>query len=977
MIFVGWTQLHHYTKGVKVVKISKFFSVFLSLLVIVSFFPVSSFAETNDGDLIEVEATPLDPSIDPMGKLHPISYIDESIDNKADFIMLYTSEFATEILVKKNWVAVQVDTNNKVTRVVNQSINGAPPIWEDEQYLAIPDGGYVLLAHDDSWSNKNFRKFLATNFKEGDVIKLRKNGNVVPITEFMTGNGLKPSISLQNELLYTLTDSQADISGSIQNYESGQSYQLVINRQEVELQEDGSFQYVYELTKGTNYIDVEIYKNDIFHDKKSLIVYYQDNRSMEKEVFLWVEQGPNARRFQSSEDVRNMLLEAKDAGVTAVVLDVKGVEGFTSYQKNDLTNRPYVSEMTAEGRSGSNPELDLLQEFIEHGHQLDMEIHASFNVFAEGSIAHNEFAVLDDHPEWEEMVYRSEDNGGILPLRKSKYGKSGALVTFVNPSNPEVRDYQLKTFEEVMKNYDVDGVLLDRGRYDNYFADFSDLSRMQFEEFLAEHGKTLTNWPQDVFYYEGSNRIDGPLINEWFTFRSSVINSFVEEARYLVDQYNLSESRDIQLSAYVGSWYESYYLNGVNWSSPSFTYDSRLEFQQESLYGEEYARTAYTDKLDFLMIGTYQTTAQEINKYITLGNILTDGKVPLYSGMALVNVQDPALQREVFQAGLQNTSGLMLFDYSQANFPVIKASIADEEYVKDYVLGISNPTDQENPFVGDFLNINRNDDNLNVYSDSFGQSTATNKWGVEAVVDANGEVVKMVNKQQVMNWNWTNVEDNNSLIPEGGFVISALDRSGAREKRVLLATNFDIGDEVRSALVKGSLNYEGKTFSTVGFKYQGKVQVVGPGEAKVFVNGVAAPVESTGDFSAPVLLQPGENQIEIVVTVDGFKTHQQVVTVFGEKATFDQVIQYIETATFPNKGIQEEVIAKLDSAKKDFVLAEEHSENGLDKEAEQTRLKGNKKLEKLQSFVHKHSGKHIPVEVAEHLNLYIESLKLD
>lgn len=959
----------------KVVKIRKFFGVFLSLLLLISLFPVSSFAETNSEDLIEVEAAPLDPTIDPMGLKHPISYIDESVEGKADFIMLYTSEYAKEILVKQFWVAVQVDANNTVTDVVSQSVNGAPPVWEEEQYLAIPEGGYVLLAHDDSWATKNYRKFLATNFKVGDVIKLRKNGNVVPITEFMTGDGLKASINLQNEFMYTLTNPQADISGTIQNIESDQSYQLLINGQEVELREDGSFQYVYELTKGTNYIDVEIYKNDVLHDLKSLIVYYQDNPSVEeKEVFLWVEQGPNARRFQSSEDVQNMLLEAKDAGVTAVVLDVKGVEGFASYQKNDLTNRPYVSEMTAEGRSGSNPDLDLLEEFIKHGHELGLEVHASFNVFAEGSIAHNEFAVLNDHPEWEEEVYRSEDNGEILPLRESTYGKKGALVTFVNPSNPEVRDYQLKTFEEVMKNYDVDGVLLDRGRYDNYFADFSDLTRAQFEEYLKEKGKTLSNWPEDIFYYEGSNRVDGPLINEWYTFRSGVINSYVEETRELVDHYNSSEDRDIQLSAYVGSWYESYYLNGVNWSSPTFSYDTRLQFPQESLYDEEYRQTAYTDKLDFLMIGTYQTTAQEINKYITLGNILTDGKVPLYSGMALVNVQDPALQREVFQAGLQNTSGLMLFDYSQANFPVIKASIADEEYVKDYVLGISNPTQPENPFVGDYLNVNRNDDNLNVYSDSFGLSTGTNKWGVEAVVDANGKVVKMVNKKQAMNWNWSAVEDNNSLIPEGGFVVSALDRSGARERRVLVGNNFDIGDDVRSSLLKGFLDYEGKTFSTVGFEYHGKVQVVGPGKAEVQLNGSPVTLQSNGEFTAQLALQPGENQIEIVVTVDGFKTHEQTVTVIGEELTFDQVIEFLEHAAFTNKGIQQAVLSQLASAQKDFASAEELTEAGSVEEAEEAKANGNQKLEELVLFVQQHAGKHIPTKVAEQLVLYINNL---
>ena len=33
------------------------------------------------------------------------------------------------------------------------------------------------------------------------------------------------------------------------------------------------------------------------------------------------------------------------------------------------------------------------------------------------------------------------------------------------------------------------------------------------------------------------------------------------------------------------------------------------------------------------------------------------------------NVQAPAVQREVFQAGLKSTNGLMLFDASQVNWP--------------------------------------------------------------------------------------------------------------------------------------------------------------------------------------------------------------------------------------------------------------------------------------------------------------------
>ncbi|QUG40214.1 family 10 glycosylhydrolase [Psychrobacillus sp. INOP01] len=947
-------------------------SLLVSLLLIIGLLPISISAEVSGDDFIEVEAAPVDPTISVEGPRHEIDFIDESIEGKSDFIALYTEEFASEILVKKFWVAVQVDQNNQVLRVVSQSNSGSAPIWEDEQFLAVPEGGYILLAHDDSWGTKNFRKYLATNFKANDIIKLRKNGEVVPISEFMKGDGLLAGIQLNNELMYTVTEQQTDISGSIKNFEVDQTYQLKANGKEIGLAADGTFSFTQIVDIGTNYIDLEIYKNDRLHETQSLIVYYKETQTEEKKVFLWIEQGPNVRRFQSSEDVYNMLVEAKDAGVTAIALDVKGVEGFAAYKENDLTGRPYVSEMTSPARAGSNPNLDILEEFITHSHSLGLEVHAAINVFAEGSIAHNEYAVLNDHLDWEEEVYRYEDSGEILRLRESDYGKSGALVAFVNPANSEAREYQLDTFEEVIKNYDVDGVLLDRGRYDNYFADFSDESKVQFEAYLKGKGKELTNWPEDVFTYNGSDRIDGPLIDEWFTYRSSVIKSFTSEVRELVDSYNVTEDRDVLLSSYVGSWYESYYLNGVNWASPTFEYNERMKFPHESLYTEEYANTGYTENLDFLMIGTYQTTANEVKKYITQGNILTDGKLPLYAGMALVNVQEPAVQREVFQAGLANTDGLMLFDYSQANFPVIKASINNELYLKDYQLGVSNPKDSSSFIEGDFLNINRNDGNINIYSNTFGPSTATNKWGVEAVVDESGQVVKMVNKRQAMEWSWGSQEDNNSLIPEGGFVISAQDPSGSREKRQTVAFAYDIGDEVRAALLSGFLDYEGQTFNNLSVDFNGSVQVVGTGEAEVTVNGTDAVLDENGDFSSNVELQPGTNEIEVVVHVDGHKTHYKVVEVFAEEVTLDVVREAIEVADINPNGIKNAILAQLDNAARDFKKAAEYMDRGEEEQAVKHQENGNKKLEKIMGIIEQHAGKHIDKDDAAELIRMLE-----
>ncbi|MNI26602.1 hypothetical protein D3C73_803100 [compost metagenome] len=271
-------------------------------------------------------------------------------------------------------------------------------------------------------------------------------------------------------------------------------------------------------------------------------------------------------------------------------------------------------------------------------------------------------------------MYHCEDKGLIKSFRESV--KQGPVV-FVNPSNEEVRRFALNTFEEVIKNYEVDGIVHDRSRYDNEYADFSDLTRGQFEVFLKGRDKALVHWPEDIFRYEEGMRVNGPLIQDWWEFRSGIIQSFFQEVKQLVDRYKAAKGRDIQVSSYVGSWYERYYLNGVNWGSKHFQFDARLGLQDEAVYTEAYCQTAYIDNLDFLMIGTYQTTAAEVEKYITQGNIVTHGEIPLYAGIALPNVQDPALQKEVFRSGLLHSDGLMLFDAVHINWPVTSEALTD------------------------------------------------------------------------------------------------------------------------------------------------------------------------------------------------------------------------------------------------------------------------------------------------------------
>lgn len=871
-------------------KMKKILSIVLGTCLILSAFPKEARA-ISIGSLqgkLEIEAASPDPSLNVAGLKKEINYFDSDLTGKDNYIAVLSSKYRTKTgITKTNCIAVQVDNTSKVTMVVNKAPSpGIKPPFNQSSDIDILPGGYVIIASDDSYATRGYKKFLAENFNVGDIVKLRLNDQIYTIDQ-LTAQIAAPDtdIIVNNEQMSTVTESTAKISGKLINLKLGQNYKLKINDKEVVVNQDLTYNSEIQLFRGTNYIDIVLYENDLDKIKKSVVVYRKDNVQEQKEVVLWIEQSPNSKTFQSSSDVEQMVLKAKDAGVTAFGIDVKGPEGFVSYKKNELSHSPYVSEMTSEKKKGSNPNLDLLEEYVKYAHKHGMKVYASINVFTEGNIELNESAFLASHPEWEEIVQRPEDKGSLLPISQSSY--TGKLLTFVNPSNEEVQKLQLARFEEILKNYDVDGVNLDRGRYDNLYADFSDISKVKFQQYLSEHGKNLVSWPEDAFKIsETGSLIKGKYYNEWWAFRSGVIKEFSKNVRELVDKYSVSKGKLLTLSAYVGSWYESLYQNGVNWASPNFRYDSRLALPEDSIYTEEYQKTGYIDNLDFIMIGTYYKTSKEINKYITLGNIITNGELPVYAGMALNDLPDPALQREIIQTGLMNASGIMLFDLCYTNWAIQKAAIKDRLYIKEFQLGISNPRDNSSFIEGTDKNINRNEDTIVIYDEEYGKSTTgTGVYGVEAAIDNQGKVIEVANQNTAKLWSWAvdaGIIKNDTKIPQGGYVISTQDKSGVRVLRQMLANNYNIGDEVRAAILRGYLDYEGLKITNDKLRINGVVEVIGFGKAEVKINNNQASVVENSRFTGEAILAEGENVIKIEVLVDGKKTNEKVIKVYKD-----------------------------------------------------------------------------------------------
>ncbi len=642
--------------------------IILSLLLV----PVFISAQT----VVTIEAASPDPTLTVRGLEKQIDLFNNSAWEKQEKgIVLLSTEYKKAIKsTQSTYTAVVINGDMKVIKVLNGVISkDAQPAFSAPLDITLGQAEFALIGYDTDYLKDGYRKFLADNFHVGDVVKLRIDGEVHSLDKVIafSKGSIPPQIELDNDFLFTVVGSKTTLSGCIANYDKKANYQLFIeNRTEtkpVAVTTKGLFRNQLTLNDGTNFFNWILKKEGKEITRKSVAIFSKVPNQQQSELVMWVEQFPNAKVLTNREAVATMVNNVKKAGFTSIGLDVKGPEGYVSYRKNDLSKTPYLTATKNPNKQVKDDGFDLLEVVLQEAHKIGLKVYTSFNFFTEGNITVNDYAILHEHKDWEEIVQRPEDKGKLLKITESTRGKEAAkgkllALAFVNPSNKEVQDFQLLRVEEVLKNYDIDGIVLDRCRYDNLYADFSHVTRNAFEEYLEKEGKILENFPADAFKIDKEGTlVKGQFFKEWITFRSQTICDFTRRIRSLVDKYKTEKNPNLKMAAYVGSWYEVYYQNGVNWASNQFKYDDRLSFPDSEIYGENYNKTSYLNNLDFLMIGTYYKTPKEVNRYITLGNILTCGQIPLLGSMSLpdLSVSD---QGKVFGASLKNSSGLMIFD---------------------------------------------------------------------------------------------------------------------------------------------------------------------------------------------------------------------------------------------------------------------------------------------------------------------------
>ena len=257
--------------------------------------------------------------------------------------------------------------------------------------------------------------------------------------------------------------------------------------------------------------------------------YPNDRPRAQTEVrAIWLDRGTIVDAG-SSEGLARVFDRLKSAGINTVFFETINA-GYPIYPSQVMPEQ--------------NPLIrywDPLKSAVELARERDMEIHAWMWTFAVGNQRHNQIVgekddypgpILAENPDW-----ANYDNAG-------RVRHLGSGKTFLDPANPEARWYLLRVIDEIITNYDVDGLQLDYIRYP-----FQDPSAKRtygygiaaleaFEELAGVDPSTISTDERELW-------------EQWTEFRTGQVDSFVAEvSQWLRD-------RDPNLILSVAVFYQS------------------------------------------------------------------------------------------------------------------------------------------------------------------------------------------------------------------------------------------------------------------------------------------------------------------------------------------------------------------------------------------------------------------------------------
>ena len=389
-----------------------------------------------------------------------------------------------------------------------------------------------------------------------------------------------------------------------------------------------------------------------------------------KPRIVWIEVGANFKQYgNSAENIARDCRRIASMGFTHIAVEVRPTSGDVLFKSNLAPALTEVAGWTPDGLRyrPREADFDYLRAFIDSGHKAGLKVIAGINMMVGGFRCEaGKRGMLYDRPELRDWAAVDHSSRGLVNHLDDETTVGGR---FLDPANGEVQEFLLRLLQELAAYDGLDGIVMDRCRYDDYAMDagYTAAAREQFSRYI---GRQPERWP--VFSEPGHIFLDktpDSLEVQWLTFRCKVIHDFVGRCAAAVHDVN----KDLPLGIYVGAWFSEYYRSGVNWTSPR--YDIAREEPTYSWATKEYQETGFADLVDFMLLGTYcpaanvyGTEEKTMEGYARLGRKRLCGDVPFAAGPDIGNEKGfetgdkGALIPEIAGVIEKEADGFFLFD---------------------------------------------------------------------------------------------------------------------------------------------------------------------------------------------------------------------------------------------------------------------------------------------------------------------------
>ena len=278
--------------------------------------------------------------------------------------------------------------------------------------------------------------------------------------------------------------------------------------------------------------------------------------------------------------------------------------------------------------------FDYLATFIQAGHAAGLRVNAGINTMVGGYHSSiGDVGMLYDHPD--RKSWGAVDNLAAGLTNTMDDADTGPR--FLDPANADVQKFLLTLLGELAAYEGLDGIVLDRCRYDDYDLDagYTDAAKEAFATYLGEEPSAWPVMPKGQAYISSNPSM---LQRNWLTFRCKVIHDFIAQAASKVHEVN----KDVRFGVYVGAWFSEYYRSGVNWTSEK--YDLKKNESSYKWVSTNYQKTGFADLLDFIFLGAYAGTGSihgsgewTMEGFAKLGAKRLCGAVPFAAGPDIGN----------------------------------------------------------------------------------------------------------------------------------------------------------------------------------------------------------------------------------------------------------------------------------------------------------------------------------------------------